>query len=257
MCAGIVSARVLRALALFATVLTSFWGPSDIGWADQTDECVVLLHGLGRSKGSMSKLEEYLSRQGYHVVNYDYPSTALSIEQIAEKYAAEAVNVCRDSASSKIHFVTHSMGGIVVRQYLQDHSVPSGSRVVMLSPPNQGSELADALRDSLMFRWFMGPAGQQLGTDSHGIPSRLHPIGLEIGVITGNTSFEPWFSSLSPGPDDGKVSVERAKLDEMVDFLVVSSGHSLIMSNPEVMAEVAYFLAHGRFAHIDATELSN
>ena len=117
----------------------------------------------------------------------------------------------------------------------------------MLAPPNQGSELTDHFKDDAWYRWWMGPAGQQLGTDSASLPRSLGPVEVEVGIIAGRDSFEPWFSRLIPGEDDGKVAVERTKLPEMTDFLVVDSNHPFIMSNPTVMEQVRHFLASGRF----------
>lgn len=212
-------------------------------------ECVVLLHGLARTASSMDALETYLSGKGYKMVNFAYPSTSESIERIAEVYVPEALARCQSSPVDKIHFVTHSLGGIIVRQYLQTNTLPQGSRLVMLAPPNQGSEVVDYLKDFFAFQWTHGPPGQELGTNPESTPNRLRPINVEVGVIAGDTSLNPIFSTLIPGPDDGKVSVERAKLAEMTDFLVVSSTHTFIMRNPTVLAQVVHFLEHGRFDH--------
>ena len=121
----------------------------------------------------------------------------------------------------------------------------------MLSPPNQGSEIADLLKDFFLYRWILGPAGQQLGTTADAVPNRLAPIDVPVGIITGDSTLEPWFSSQMPGPDDGKVSVERARLPEMADFLVVHQSHGFIMNDPQVISQVAYFLQYGRFSHLD------
>ena len=208
--------------------------------------CVILLHGMARTASSMHDLETYLSNKGYKTVNFGYPSTSESIERIAEVYLPRAIAQCKERP---IHFVTHSLGGIVVRQYLQTNALPKGSRIVMLAPPNRGTEVVDYLKDFFAYHWIHGPAGQELGTDPASTPNRLKPINIEVGVIAGDVSFNPILSSLIPGPDDGKVSVERAKLDEMRDFLVVPSTHTFIMKNPGVMAQVDHFLTHGKFDH--------
>ncbi len=211
-------------------------------------EYVILLHGMARTKFSMGKLESRLAGQGYQVVNDGYPSTRKPVEKIASKYLGPMVSKCKAAGAKKIHIVTHSLGGIVTRQYLQDHTLPKGSRIVMISPPNQGSELADALRHLWLYKWLNGPAGQALGTEPESLPNSLKPLDAEIGIITGNRSFNPLFSWLIPGEDDGKVSVERAKLAEMTDFLVVSSSHTFIMRHPDVLDQVVCFLENGKFA---------
>ena len=212
-----------------------------------TNEVVILLHGMGRSRLSMVLLAIRIRRQGFRTVNIDYPSTRKSIEALSEEYLAPAIAACKEQGAAKIHIVTHSLGGIIARQYLQNQSLPEGSRIVMLSPPNKGSEVTDALRNSLLYKLATGPAGQSLGTEAASLPNRLQRVQVEIGIITGSRSSDPWFSRLFPGEHDGKVSVERARLEEMVDFLVVSKGHTLIMNSRYVMQQVVYFLRNGSF----------
>jgi hypothetical protein len=218
------------------------------------DEYVVLLHGMGRTSLSMSRLEKYLSRHGYKTVNDTYPSIREPIERIAEIHLPRAMAKCRGNPTPKIHFVTHSLGGIIVRQYLQANSLPDGSRLVMLAPPNQGSEVIDHLMRFVLLRWFTNPAARQLGTTPGGITRRLKPIDIEVGIIAGSKSFNPFFSALLPGIDDGRVSVERTKLEEMADFLMISSSHTFIVRRPAVFRQVAHFLEHGKFDHSSANE---
>lgn len=211
-------------------------------------DCVILIHGLGRSSGSMFFISRYLKRKNYQVVSVSYPSTDHNIESLAAQYIPPAIEACQSATKGRIHFVTHSLGGILVRQFFQDQSYPSVQRVVMLSPPNKGCEVSDFLEDSILYRWLNGPAGQQLSTASTSLPNQLNPIGLEVGVITGNSSYEPWFSRLSEGEDDGKVSVESARLEEMADFLVVPNNHTFIMNDSYVKFQVDQFLKTGLFA---------
>jgi triacylglycerol lipase len=221
------------------------------------DACVILLHGMGRTHRSMASMADHLADKGYRVVNQDYPSTQASIQTLSQDIVTKTVRRCRsERPSAPVHFVTHSLGGILVRYYLQAHRLPPGSRVVMLSPPNQGSEIADLLKDNVLYRWIMGPAGQQLGTGADAIPNRLGPLDVPVGIITGDSTLEPWFSSRLPGPDDGKVSVERARLAEMADFLVVHKSHAFIMTDPEVIEQTAYFLEHGQFKQAEPCDLS-
>jgi len=220
------------------------------GKKNDMNACVILLHGMGRTHRSMATMASHLADKGYRVVNQDYPSTQATIETLSRSIVAETVQNCQsEHPSAPVHFVTHSLGGILVRQYLQAHRLPPGSRVVMLSPPNQGSEIADLLMDNFLYRWIMGPAGQQLGTTAASVPNRLGPVDVPVGIIAGDSTLEPWFSSRVPGPDDGKVSVERARLKEMADFLVVHKSHGFIMNDPEVIAQTIHFLEHGVFRH--------
>jgi len=210
---------------------------------------VILLHGLGRLRQSMRRLEEYLNGLGYMTMNLAYPSTTASIETIAEKHLARAVEDCKANGAAKIHFVGHSLGGIIVRQFLQQHTVPAGSKLVMLSPPNRGSELVDLLLHLPFYGWLTGPAGQELGTGPGSVKNRLKQVEIEVGVIAGNFSINLLASALTDGPDDGMVSVKSTMLPEMRDFIVVPNTHTFIMRDPLVMAQVAYFLKHGRFDH--------
>lgn len=213
------------------------------------NDCVVLLHGLNRSKSSMSLMEKYLNKQGYKTVNYNYDSTKKTIPEIATTDAVSAVNTCLTYKPNKIHFVTHSLGGIIVRQYLQTNNLPRGSRLVMLGPPNKGSELSDYFNDFELFKWMNGSAGSSLTTDKKSIPNTLKPISIEVGIIAGSVSFNPFFSYIIPSGDDGKVSIESAKLPEMKDFIVMNTSHTFMMINPFVMKQVATFLETGKFDH--------
>jgi hypothetical protein len=212
-------------------------------------EFVILLHGMARTERSMRPLATHLTKSGFTVINTGYPSTKEAVETIAEKRLGAMVDQCRQKNTSKIHIVTHSLGGIVVRQYLQAHTLPEGSRIVMIAPPNKGSELADKLRNLRIYKWRNGPAGQVLGTGPDSLPNTLKPVKGEIGVIAGNVTLNPLFSWLIPGDDDGKVSVRNTRLAEMKDFIVVFSSHSFIMRNNLVMDQAAHFLKNGIFDH--------
>jgi hypothetical protein len=139
------------------------------------------------------------------------------------------------------------MGGIVVRAFLKSHRPGNLGRVVMLSPPNRGSEVVDRLRDSRLFRVATGPAGQELGTDAASMPNVLGPVDFVLGVIAGGRSINPLFSAWIPGVDDGTVAVSRTRIEGMADFIVVPYTHSFIMRRSEVAGHVVHFLAHGRF----------
>ena len=213
-----------------------------------SNEQVALLHGLGRSSRSMWVLARRLSCRGFRVVNIDYPSRKLPIEGLAE-YVGDAIRR-RCPGEKRIHFVTHSLGGIVLRAYLKGGQAENLGRVVMLCPPNGGSELVDILRDRVLFKAATGPAGQELGTDPSSVPLALGPVDYPVGVIAGNKSLNPFFSRLIPGQDDGRVSVERTKVEGMADFMLVPQIHPWMMNSSQVIEQVAYFLENGRFSGI-------
>ncbi|KIO35010.1 esterase/lipase family protein [Shewanella sp. cp20] len=208
------------------------------------NESVVLLHGLARSRASMEKMANALSAKGYQCVNMGYPSTQFDIETLAGEHIDKALSACR---GDKIHFVTHSMGGILVRQYLSQHALPALGRVVMLGPPNGGSEVVDRLRKMPGFRLVNGPAGMQLGTEACSVPNRLGKADFDLGVIAGNRSVNLLLSTLLPGPNDGKVTVARTRLKGMRDHISLAVTHPFMMNNARVIAQTAHFLAHGCF----------
>lgn len=215
--------------------------------AVEDTECVILLHGLARTENSMVKLELNLMNQGFHVVNTGYPSSEKDIKTLSEETINKAINECKKENPSKIHFVTHSMGGILVRYYLEIHKINNLGRVVMLSPPNKGSEVVDKLKNLSLFKWINGPAGQQLGTDKESFPNNIGPPDYEVGIITGNKTINPILSLLIPGKDDGKVSVERAKLMGMKDFMIVPKTHPFIMNSEDVINQAIFFIKNGEF----------
>lgn len=208
---------------------------------------VVLLHGMARTARSMAPLARDLQRAGYRVRNVGYPTRRHDVEGLVDHYVQPALLAC--GTSQPVHVVTHSLGGILIRHYLQHSSLPPGSRIVMLAPPNQGSEVADHVRHWPPYRWLMGPVGQQLGTGPDSIVHRLRPIGADVGVIAARRSLQPWFSRLLPGEDDGAVSVASTRLPEMRDFIITDSTHSLMMFSAAVRRQVLRFLESGHFAH--------
>lgn len=211
------------------------------------DECVVLLHGLGRSHHSMDKIEATLLAQGYLVWSKSYQSRERAVDFLAGQVLDPGLAYCEQQHATRVHLVSHSLGGLLIRIYLQDHSITGLGRIVMLAPPNHGSEVTDVLKENNLYEWALGPAGQVLGTGPEGIANQLEPIPGEIGIIAGNTTSDPWFSPIIPGEDDGKVSVESARLDEMKDFLVIEAGHTYIMRNDLAITQILSFLQDGEF----------
>jgi pimeloyl-ACP methyl ester carboxylesterase len=209
-------------------------------------DCVILIHGLGRTPLSMMWLEWTLERAGYQVVNFGYPSRRFNVEQLVEEYLDKAVATQRKAG--RIHFVTHSLGGIVLRDYLAGHTMTNLGRVVMLAPPNHGSELADRLKQSALGRWILGPAGCEVGTGASALPERLGPAHFQPGVIAADGPVHRWLFHVFSGPNDGKVSVESAKLEGMADFLVVPGSHTWIMWRADTARQVLAFLQRGHFA---------
>ena len=213
------------------------------------NEQVILLHGLCRTSRSMVKMESALTEAGYKVRNVDYPSRSAPIEKLADDAIGKAVSDCKNDGATKIDFVTHSLGGILVRSYLARHTIPNLGRVVMLAPPNQGSEVVDKLGRLFLFKWINGPSGNELGTGKNSTPNKLGPANFPVGIIAGDRSIN-WINSLLiPGSDDGKVSVERTKLAGMTGHIVIHATHPFIMKNREAIRQTIQFLRTGNFDH--------
>jgi triacylglycerol lipase len=211
-------------------------------------EAVVLLHGLVRSDRSMTKTAAALTTAGYDVINVDYASTKAPIDKLAAEAIDPALAEPKARQATRVHFVTHSMGGILVRQYLKAHPIERLGRVVMLGPPNQGSEIVDKLGDSWIFSAINGPAGRQLGTKPDSLPNQLGPVDFDLGVIAGDRSIN-WINSLFiTGADDGKVSVERTKVNGMKAHLVLHATHPYLMKNSRAIRETIHFLREGKFS---------
>lgn len=224
-------------------------GASEQQPSDKASQCVILLHGLTRTSKSMEPLKAALEELNYRVVNMDYPSRQFPVATLSDMAIPPALTRCRAAGSQRIHFVTHSLGGILLRQYLTQHEIPELHRVVMLAPPNKGSEIVDKLGGIPLFTWINGPAGKELGTDEHDLPQQLGTIDFELGVIAGTSTINLVLSLYLPNPDDGKVSVESTKVEGMQDFIALPVSHPYIMKNKNSITQIIHFLQQGRFAH--------
>jgi len=213
--------------------------------ADGT-EGVLLLHGIARRAASLRPLERRLTRTGYLTLNLDYPARRLGLADIGERIAPTVAAFGADV--TRLHIVTHSMGGLVARVLLSRHRPDNLGRVVMLGPPNGGSEIADALHRLAAYRRFFGPAGAELGTERGAVQASLFgPVDYPLGIIAGSRSLYPLALLLLPGPNDGRVTVARTRLDGMTDHIVLPAAHPTMMWNRRVAAETLHFLREGCF----------
>ena len=210
-------------------------------------ECVVLLHGLWRTGLSMKRVQWTLEDAGYSVANISYPSVSHSIEALAVMAVEQGVAECHLRHFERISFVTHSLGGILLRQYLVNHDIPGLRRAVMLAPPNQGSQVADYFQGMSLLAPFEPAPLAQLGTGEDSVPRRLGPVSFELGIIAGNLNLRSYLPGSPDGLSDGTVSVAETVVPGMMDFLVMPVTHTFIMWDDDVLEQVVQFLRHGRF----------
>lgn len=214
----------------------------------QQQDGVVLLHGISRTALSFRKMQAALDTAGFATLNLDYASRRHPLETLAG-YIHPAIEHFAGRLTGELHFVGHSMGGLLTRVYIARHRPQRLGRVVMLGTPNRGSEMTDRLKNFAPYRAFFGPAGQQLGTKRDATTeTMLPPVDYPVGIIAGDRSIDPFASLFLPKPHDGRVSIENTKLDGMADHIVVHSAHPFLVRNGDAIAETIAFLKNGKFA---------
>jgi pimeloyl-ACP methyl ester carboxylesterase len=200
---------------------------------------VVLIHGLGRSWKAMLGLHWYLRRAGYQVLNFDYPSRRITIKQAVDEWLSPALQNLKIEPGQKVHFVTHSLGGLVFRAWAKqrDTTFPLG-RTVMLAPPNQGSEIMDHLQGRTWAYWLFGPVVNELGTGPESTAKQLGPVPPETHIIMGRRSLIPLFKHLLGPESDGVVTILGGHAAGEAGFSTVDSDHTLIMWRPSVLRKL-------------------
>jgi len=206
---------------------------------------VVLLHGIARTARSLRRIERSLQQAGFATLNLDYASRKKTLEVLAEDIHPQ-VSAFADACAGPVHFVTHSMGGLLARVYIARHRPARLGRVVMLGTPNGGSEVADRLKSFQLYRAFYGPAGQQLTTDA--ALATLPSIDYPVGVVAGTRTLHPIASYfILPRPNDGRVSVQSSKLDRMTDHVTIETPHNGLIRHAAATAQTIAFLRAGQF----------
>ena len=223
-------------------------GATDPGRKSARQDGVVLLHGISRTSRSFRKMQAAIEGCGFATLNLGYASRRKALEQLAEDIHP-AIEGFAAGVEGSIHFVGHSMGGLLTRAYLAKYRPKRLGRVVMLGTPNGGSEIADRLKNVRAYRAWFGPAGQQLITQRDAaLDAILPPVDYPVGIIAGNRSIYPISSALLPKPHDGRVSVENTRLDGMMDHLVVGVSHPSLVRNRLAVQQTIAFLRDGRFS---------
>ncbi len=207
---------------------------------------VVLLHGLAGTSLQFRKMDRALQRAGFATLNLGYASRKRSLEALADDIHPAVAGFAENVG--ELHFVTHSMGGLLARVYVAQYRPPRLARIVMLGPPNSGSEVADLVKGLAPYRAFFGPAGQQIGTSQSELIAGLPPPACSVGIIAGNRTISPISSYfILPRPNDGKVSVASTKLDGMADHIILNTSHTLMLLRRDAIAQTIAFLRQGRF----------
>jgi pimeloyl-ACP methyl ester carboxylesterase len=215
--------------------------------AKQSSAGVVLLHGISRTSRSLRKMQAAAEAAGYVTLNLGYPSLRKPLQALADDIHP-AISGFAGGIEGPVHFVAHSMGGLLTRVYLARYRPARLGRVVMLGTPNGGSEIADRMKRFPPYRAFFGPAGQQLGTMRDAATSALlPPVDYPVGIIAGNRSVYPIAAAMLPKPNDGRVAVENTKLDGMADHIVIGAAHPWLARNTLAIEQTMAFLRDGRF----------
>jgi pimeloyl-ACP methyl ester carboxylesterase len=207
-------------------------------------EIIDLLHGLGRSNTSMWLLASRLEDAGYYVQRVGYSSLHQNPDEILKDISSQ-INQCCQKHAQSVHFVGHSLGGLMVRAYLQNSQVDKLGRVVLLGTPNKGTEAADYFSNSWLME-ILGPTAKALGTDADSFPRSLEAPYYPVGIIAGELKSK-FNDHVIPGKDDGLVSVEATKIDDMTDFIIIETGHSRMRYNSEVADQTIEFIKNGVF----------
>jgi len=207
-------------------------------------EIIVLLHGLGRSNTSMWLLGARLEDAGFYVQRVEYSSLHQSPDEILTEISSQ-INQCCQKHDQSVHFVGHSLGGLMVRAYLQNNKVDKLGRVVLLGTPNKGTEAADHFSNSWLMD-ILGPTAKALGTDDKSFPNSLKAPYYPVGIVAGEVRSE-LNDPVIPGKDDGLVSVEATKIDAMTDFIIIETGHSMMRYDREVADQTIEFIKSGVF----------
>ncbi len=221
--------------------------------ASETSDYVVLLHGFNDTHRHMLLFEKRLNSQGYHVLNIDYPSHQLTIERTAQEVAA--ILDQKIDRTRPVHFVTHSMGGVVTRCLLERHPQPNLGRVVMMSPPHHGSEWADLASKINIPDQLRSKPLKEIRTSPDSFVHQLGEIDYELGIIGANRHFGTLTSPVFSGENDGVVSIDSMKVNGMKDFIVLRKLHVTMVFSPKVIKQTTHFLQHGQFDHPTAAML--
>ena len=216
-----------------------------------SQQTVILLHGIIRNHFDMMLLEKRMKKEGYACINIKYPSTKHAIEDLAEQINGQLQQNENYTGADKVHFVVHSMGGLITRHILAKHRPANLGSVVMLGTPNKGSEMADYLDAhkylATPFRLIFGPSASQLRTAHKHFEDEI--IDFPLGIIASDASLNPIGKQVFGAPNDTLVSIESTKIEGMSDHIIIPCPHAMMMFDPRIINQVTAFLKDGKFDH--------
>lgn len=217
------------------------------------NEIVVLLHGIGHSRFNLLGLEKGFSRAGYDVLNLSYPSRRYKIKELADWLADRLEREGVWNGYKKVHYAGHSMGGLVIQYYLEGFKPlikpEKTGRVVMLGTPHGGSEVADVLHKTWLYRVVFGPAGQELTTcERRAVRDDIRPF-YDLGIIAGTRGWlYPAGMMAIRGVHDGCVAVESTKRTDMTDHITLPVLHGFMGWDGNTVRQAVHFIKKGKFA---------
>jgi len=209
---------------------------------------VIVLHGLGEGRDSMKPLVAHLrTTMNATVLTFGYASTKAAIADHGRALAAVVTGL---PTAESISFVGHSLGNLVVRSWMaqaREAELARVNRMVMLGPPNQGSDLAKMAAKVWVLAALSDGAARDLVVDWHKVAPTLPAPQCPFGIVAGGKGDGAGYSMLLDGDDDAVVRVDETRLDGADDFLLVPVHHAAMMKHPAVQQAVSSFLTTGRF----------
>lgn len=215
-------------------------------WKNYKMHVLILVHGINKSSKVLTGLEKFVGKQGFEVLNIDYPSTKFPIEHLIDIVHLH-IHQKLQQEYSNVSFVGFSMGGLIIRAYLHKYKISNLGKVVLVGTPNQGSEVADFLKNNKLYQKLYGPAGQQLITEQEEFSEIFGSVYYECGIIAGSLPLDPCFVFMRGKPNDGKVTVESTKIENMRDHVIVKVPHWYQSRSKKIWFNILHFLKHSSF----------
>ncbi len=237
--------KIVQIIMIILLIFVQLFSKTRVSEIDSSSSLVVLIHGIFDRSNNMWRVEKKLNDNGYSVLNFDYYSTKWSMDTVVSKLEKELKQI--SPRYENIFWVTHSMGGLVVRSYLSQNKMDKFKSLVMIAPPNKGSVLAERAKNFPPYKWLSGEAGQNLGKDSLDYLEIFPPPDIPFGIIAGGIGTKEGLNPTVPGDDDGVVSVVETQLKGYSDFIVISGFHSTLILQDKVINQILFFLKDGHF----------